>query len=368
MAIGLVDLHTQYEMLKPDIDDAIAGVLSRADFILGEDVYRFEAEFADYCEARYAVGVDSGTSALELGLRALGVGTDDEVLVPANSFIASAAAVSFTGATPVFVDADPETYTIDVEQLSRKITSRTKAIVPVHIYGQPANMDAVMQFAEQHGLFVVEDACQAHGARWNERRVGSIGHIGAFSFYPGKNLGAPGDGGALVTNNPEIAETVRELRNCGQRAKYEHVQLGWTRRLDTIHAAVLRVKLRYLDAWNEQRRQRAKLYNNLLRDHGIGTPVVDPRGEHVFHLYVAQVDRRDDLRSYLATRDIATGIHYPTPIHLQPAYRHLGYRSGDFPIAERSAARVISLPMYPEIETRQIESIAECIHTFHTKG
>ncbi|HEX5415275.1 MAG TPA: DegT/DnrJ/EryC1/StrS family aminotransferase [Chloroflexota bacterium] len=368
MSIGLVDLHTQYQTLKSEIDAAVARVFENADFVLGEDVYRFEAEFADYCEAKYAIGLDSGTSALELGLRALGVGPGDEVLVPANSFIASAAAVSFTGATPVFVDANAETYTIDTRQLTRKITARTKAIVPVHLYGQPADMDFVMEVAERYGLFVVEDACQAHGARWRQRRVGSIGHVGAFSFYPGKNLGAPGDGGAVVTNDPAVAATIRELRNCGQRAKYEHVRLGWTRRLDTVHAAVLRVKLRHLDAWNERRRQNAALYDEFFSGLELVKPVIAPPGEHVFHLYVVQVDHRDDLRSHLAANGVASGIHYPTPIHLQPAYRDLGYRYGDFPVSERSAARLLSLPMYPEIEARQIEFVALCIREFQMKG
>lgn len=368
MEIKLVDLGRQYQTIKTEIDEAIARVLSRTDFILGEDVRLFEAEFADYCGAKYAVGLDSGTSALELALRALGIGPGDEVLVPANSFIASAAAVSFTGATPVFVDVDAATYTIDPEQLPRRLSARTKAILPVHLYGQPANMGAIMGFAERHGLFVVEDACQAHGARWDGRRVGSIGQVGAFSFYPGKNLGALGDGGALVTNDPGVAELATVWRNCGQREKYQHVQIGWTRRLDTIHAAALRVKLRHLDRWNASRRQLAQLYNQALAGAQVERPQEAPAAEHVYHLYVVQVDRREELRSALAESGIATGIHYPTPIHLQPAYKDLGYKVGDFPVSERAARYVLSLPIFPELEEQEVHFIADTIGSFLSRG
>jgi len=364
MEVKLIDLTRQYQAIKPEIDSAIARVLDRTDFILGEEVCRFEKEFARYCQAKYAVGLDSGTSALELGLRALGIGPGDEVLVPANSFIASASAVSFTGATPVFVDVDPVTYNIDVQQLAQRITTRTKAIVPVHLYGQSAEMDAIMEVAERYGLFVIEDACQAHGARYKGRRVGSIGHVGAFSFYPGKNLGAYGDGGALVTSDFHIADRVRVMRNCGQREKYHHVALGWTRRLDTIQAAVLRVKLRYLDEWNALRKHWAKLYDQLLEGTDVVRPVAALSGEHVYHLYVIQVEERDRLQTYLAAKGIATGIHYPIPIHLQPAYADLGYQTGDFPVAERCAPRLLSLPMFPELKAEEVKFIADCIRSF----
>jgi dTDP-4-amino-4,6-dideoxygalactose transaminase len=364
--VKFVDLQRQYQAIKPEIDSAIAGVLNRTDFILGGEVARFEEEFAHYCEAKYAVGLESGASALELGLQALGVGAGDEVLVPANSFIASATPVSFVGATPVFVDVDPITYTIDVQQLERHITPRTKAIVPVHLYGQPADMDPIMQVAKRYSLLVVEDACQAHGARYKGHRVGSFGHVAAFSFYPGKNLGAYGDGGALVTNNAHIAESVRVLRNCGQREKYNHVTLGGNHRLDTIQAAVLRVKLRYLDLWNALRRDWAKLYDQLLADVDVVRPVAAPSREHVYHLYVVQVNERDTLQSFLADNGIATGIHYPIPIHLQRAYVDLGYQTGDFPVTEACAPRLLSLPMFAELSPEKVDFIAGCIRSFYS--
>lgn len=363
-----VDLNQQYEAVRPEIDGAIAGVLSRSDFILGKEVRRFEQEFADFCQVDYAVGLDSGTSALELGLRALDVGEGDEVLVPTNSFIASALAVSSAGAKPVFVDVDPITYNIDVNQLELHITPRTRAMMPVHLFGQPAEMDAIMEVADRYGLFVIEDACQAHGARYGRRRVGSIGHVGAFSFYPGKNLGAYGDGGALVTNDPQIADRVQMMRNYGQREKYKHSSLGWNRRLDTIQAAVLRVKLRHLSEWNDLRRRWAALYDHLLQDIEVDRPVARPPGQHVYHLYVIQVEQRDRLRSYLATHDIDTGIHYPLPIHLQPAYADLGYQVGDFPVAERAAQRLLSLPIFAELKAKEVEDIVDHIRSFLTGG
>ncbi len=362
--VRLVDLKRQYQAIQHEIDRAIAGVLSRTDFILGEEVRRFEEEFAGYCQAEYAVGLDSGTSALEIGLRALGIGPGDQVIVPANSFTASASAVSFTGAMPVFADVDPDTYNIDVHQIERHITPRTRAIMPVHLYGQPADMDPIMDIARRHRLFVIEDACQAHGARYKGRRVGSIGHVGAFSFYPGKNLGAYGDGGALVTNDARIADQARVMRNCGQQEKYRHVTLAWNRRLDTMQAAVLRVKLRYLDAWNDHRRHRAALYDQVLAGSGAITPAALPAREHVYHLYVIQAEGRDHLQSYLSAAGIATGIHYPIPIHLQPVYADLGYQPGDFPVAERAARRILSLPMFPELTEEEVRSIADRIRAF----
>jgi len=363
-AIKFVDLGRQMDPIRPELNRAIAEVLDRTDFILGETVRQFEEEFAQFCEVRFAVGVDSGTSALELALRALDIGPGDEVIVPTNSFIASASAVSFTGATPVLVDVDPATYNIDPLQIERHLTPRTKAIMPVHLYGQPANMDPIIALAKQHGLYVIEDACQAHGARYKGRRVGSFGHVAAFSFYPGKNLGSLGDAGAVVTDDPEVADRVRVMRNCGQREKYNHVYLSWNRRLDTLQAAVLRVKLRYLDEWNAQRRRWARAYGELLADSGVVLPVVASHCEPVFHLYVIQVEDRGRLISTLAANGVATGIHYPVPIHLQPAYASLGYRQGDFPIAERAAQRLLSLPMFPELRMEEIEMIAAVIRAF----
>lgn len=364
MEVKFVDLQKQYQTLQPAITKAMARVFERTDFVLGEDVGRFEEEFARYCEAKYAVGVDSGASALELGLRALGIGPGDEVLVPANSFIASASAVSATGAIPVFVDVDPETHNIDVQQIPSRITSRCTAIVAVHLYGQPAEMDAIMASAARFNLAVVEDACQAHGARYRGRRVGSIGHVAAFSFYPGKNLGAYGDGGALVTNDQQIAERVRILRNCGQIEKYRHVTLGGNHRLDTMQAAVLRVKLQHLDDWNTARRHWASLYDRLLE----GVPVVRPQiaagVEAVHHVYAIQSRERAQMQSFLTSQGIATGIHYPIPIHLQPAYADLGYHLGDFPVTERAASHLLSLPMFPELRADEVEFVANRVRSF----
>ena len=303
--VKFVDLSRQYRSIKTEVDAAMGQVLDHTDFILGDDVQQFEREFAEYCQAETAVGVDNGTSALELALRALGIGPGDEVLVPVNTFMASSSAISFTGATPVFVDCDPVTYNIDVSKLEQSITPRTRAIMPVHLYGQPADIDPILEIARVHRLYVVEDACQAHGARYKGHRVGSLGHIGAFSFYPGKNLGAYGDGGAIVTNDLQLAERVRILRNCGQREKYNHVTLAYNRRLDTLQAAVLRVKLRYLDQWNSMRRHWALMYNQLLEHEDAGN-VTTPKSltyvEPVHHLYVIRARERSTLQAYMAGR------------------------------------------------------------------
>jgi dTDP-4-amino-4,6-dideoxygalactose transaminase len=362
--VRFVDLQAQYRTIKNEVDAAMAEVVERTDFILGEEVKRFEEEFARYCEAEHAVGVDNGTAALELAFRALGIGPGDEVLVPANTFIATAAAVSFTGATPVFVDADSITYNVDVGRLHRHLTPRTRAVAPVHLYGQPADMDPIMEFAREHGLLVVEDACQAHGARYKGRRVGSIGHAAAFSFYPGKNLGAYGDGGAVVTNDERVAERVRVLRNCGQAEKYQHVAPAWNHRLDTLQAAVLRTKLPYLDQWNAQRRRWAALYDDLLAVEGVTTPVSASYAEPVHHLYVIAVEDRHGLQAHLAANGVATGIHYPVPIHLQPVYADLGYRRGDFPVAERLAGHILSLPMFAELTEDQVRGVAALVRDF----
>ncbi len=366
--IRLVDLQRQSVQLKPEIDAAIARVLAQGDFILGKDVACFESEFARYVEANEAVGLDSGLSALELGLRALGIGQGDEVIVPAHTFIASASAVSFVGATPVFVDVDPHTCTIDASQIARRITPRTRAIMAVHLYGQPADLDAIMALAADQGLAVIEDACQAHGAHYKGRRVGALGRFGAFSFYPAKNLGAYGDGGALVTNDPAVAQAVRQMRNYGQDRKYHHVTLAWNRRLDTIQAAVLRVKLRHLDECNARRRQLATTYAALLADLDLIRPVTAAFAEHVYHVFVIRVRERDALRAFLAEREIETGIHYPTPVHLQPPYADLHYRRGDFPVTEALADQVLSLPMFPELTEKEVEIVAGGIREFFQRG
>lgn len=359
--LPLVDLKAQHSVIAAEVEAAVGRVMANADFILGADVAAFEEEFATYCGVKHAVGLDSGMSALELGMRAMGIGPGDEVITPAGSFIASSSAISFTGATPVWVDVDAGTYNIDPGLIEAAITERTKAVMVVHLYGQPADMDAVFDVATSHGLPVIEDACQSHGARYKGRWTGSMGAFGAFSFYPSKNLGAYGDAGALTTNDSDLADRVRMMRNYGQRAKYEHVYLAWNRRLDTMQAAVLRVKLPHLDVWNESRRRIALLYGELLADCGVGLPHSSPDVEHVHHLYVIQVDDRDRLQADLAGRGIGTGIHYPLPIHLQEAYRGAGFEPGSFPVSEAAAKRVLSLPMYPEMTELDVRRVAAAV-------
>ncbi len=361
--IPLVDLRVQHRAIADEVDFALRAVLERADFVLGHDVDAFEAEYAAYCEAAHAVGVDSGLSALELGMRALGIGPGDEVITPANSFIASSSAISFTGATPVWVDVDPMTLNLDPDAVRAAITPRTKAVMVVHLYGQPADVGSIAVIAGEHGLRLVEDACQAHGARFAGRRVGSFGDFAAFSFYPAKNLGAYGDGGILTTQDADLADRVRMMRNYGQRQKYEHVTMAWNRRLDTIQAAVLRVKLRHLDQWNEARRAHAALYTGLLQESGLELPWARPDVEHVYHLYVVQTDRRDQLLAALRAEGIGAALHYPVPIHLQEAYRDRGLGLGAFPVTERAAARLLSVPMYPELTPPQIERVASALTT-----
>jgi len=370
--VSFVDLTAQYTVIADEIDAAISKVLHGTDFILGQDVGPFEEEFAAFCEAEYAVGVDSGTSALELALRAYDIGPGDEVVTAANTFIATALAISYTGATPVLVDVDPQTYTMDVSELERAITPRTKAIIPVHLYGQPADMDPILEIAQRYGLVVIEDACQAHGARYKGKRVGSLGHAAAFSFYPAKNLGAYGDAGMVVTNDERVAESLRMLRNYGQREKYHHTLRGYNHRLDTLQAAVLRVKLKHLETWNAARRRHAQLYGELLAHSPVEPPAEADYAEPVYHLYVIRVEacpersrrNRDGLRAHLRDEGIATGIHYPIPIHLQPAYRDLGYEKGSFPVTEERAEQVLSLPMYAELTPVSIEYVAEAIGEF----
>ena len=357
--LPLVDLKAQHTSIAAEVQAALDRVMANTDFILGADVEAFEDEFAAYCEARHCVGLDSGMSALELGMRAMDIGPGDEVITPAGSFIASSSAISFTGATPVWVDVDARTYNIDARLIEKAITPRTKAIMVVHLYGQPADMDPVFEVARRHNLPVIEDACQSHGARYKGRRTGSMGAFAAFSFYPAKNLGAYGDAGALTTNDAALAERVRMMRNYGQREKYDHVYLAWNRRLDTIQAAVLRVKLRHLDRWNDARRTIASMYDELLKDPGVTVPYASPDTEHVYHLYVIQVDDRARLQAGLAAAGIGTGIHYPVPIHLQEAYRERGVSRGSFPVTEAAAGRILSLPMYPEMTEQDVRRVAE---------
>jgi dTDP-4-amino-4,6-dideoxygalactose transaminase len=365
MIVPFVDLKAQYQTIASQMDEAISRVVADADFVLGRDVEVFEREFADFCEAEYAVGVDSGTSALELALRAHGIGEGTEVITVSHTFIATVTSISYTGARPVLVDVDRDTYNIDPGKIEAAITDRTKAVVPVHLYGQSADLDPLLAIARKHDLIVIEDACQAHGARYKGKRVGALADAGCFSFYPGKNLGAYGDAGMVVTNNKETAERIRLLRNYGQPQKYQHVTMGYNRRLDSLQAAVLQVKLQHLDQWNASRQRAARLYDELLEDaEGIRTPYTAEESSHAYHLYVVQHSQRDRLAGYLREQGVATGLHYPTPVHLQPCYDDLGLRSGALPVTEAIASRVISLPMFAEITAEQIEYVCEHIKRF----
>jgi dTDP-4-amino-4,6-dideoxygalactose transaminase len=365
MVIPFVDLKAQYAAIGVEVDEALHNVVTNTDFILGKDVERFEQEFAGFCDAEYGVGVDSGTSALELALRAYGIGEGDEVITVSHTFIATVAAITYTGARPVLVDVDPDTYNIDPALIERAITSRTKAIIPVHLYGQPSDLDAVIEVARKHSLVVLEDACQAHGALYRGKPVGARGDAGCFSFYPGKNLGAYGDAGMIVTNSRELAERLKLLRNYGQPEKYKHTIMGYNRRLDSLQAGVLRVKLRHLSDWNASRQRAAARYNELLKAiDSVRTPYVAEESSHVFHLYVIQHPERDRLLNYLRDQGVYGGLHYPTPVHLQPCYETLGMQPGSLPITEELASRVISLPMYAEITDEQIDYVCDCIRKF----
>lgn len=363
LTVPFVDLKQEYVTLKREIDDAVSAVLERTSFILGAEVSSFESEFATYCETEYAVGVDSGTAAIELALRALGVGPGDEVITAANTFIATAFAISHTGATPVLVDVDPKTFTMNPKLIEGAVTDRTRAVIPVHLYGQPADMEPILSFARDRDLWVVEDASQAHGARYNGRRVGAFGDAAAFSCYPSKNLGAYGDAGIIVTSDEEVLVKIRMLRDQGQAKKHHHELIGHNHRLDEIQAAILNVKLKYLDRRNASRIEIAARYRSLLH----GLPLVLPEQaldrEAVYHLFVVRSKNRDDLKNELGDRSIGTGIHYPIPIHLQPAYAHLGYERGDFPVAEMAANEILSLPMFPTLDPQQIEYVAQAIAT-----
>jgi dTDP-4-amino-4,6-dideoxygalactose transaminase len=361
LSVPFVDLKAQYQSIKGEIDSAIARVIENTSFILGPEVEAFERAFAEYVGARFCVGLNSGTAALQLALLTGGIGAGDEVIVPANSFFATAETVSVVRATPVFVDADATSYTIDPGKIETAITARTRAIIPVHLYGQPADLDPVFEIARRNNLLVIEDAAQAHGAEYKGRRVGGLGDIGCFSFYPGKNLGAYGEGGAIVTNDEQFAHRVRLLRDHGSEKKYLHQIIGYNFRLEAIQAAILNVKLKYLEGWNESRRRHAARYAELLKDTNLVLPTEMPYARHAYHLYVVQSENRDELQKQLSHAGIQTGIHYPIPIHLQPAYTSLNYQRGDFPAAERQSDRVLSLPMFPELNDEQIQSVVSAI-------
>jgi dTDP-4-amino-4,6-dideoxygalactose transaminase len=360
MKVPFLDLKSHHEPLRDEIARAIQDVIDAAAFAGGPFVARFEADFAAYCDSPHAIGVGSGTEALWLTLLALGIGPGDDVITVPNTFMATAEAITYCGARPVFVDVDERTYTMDPAALKESVTWRTKAIVPVHLFGQPADIDPILEVAREHGLFVIEDACQAHGAEYRGRRVGTFGDAACFSFYPGKNLGAFGEAGAVVTNNSELQEKIRILRDHGQVQKYHHTMVGWNCRMDGIQAAVLRIKLLHLERGNQLRRSHAAHYDRALDSiEEVVTPAQPAHVRHVYHIYAIRVQDRDEVIRFLGEKDIGCGIHYPVPIHLQEAYRRLGYERGAFPVAERCATEFVSLPMFPELTLGQIEMVAE---------
>jgi dTDP-4-amino-4,6-dideoxygalactose transaminase len=359
--VPFVDLKAQLASIRNDVLSAVADCLDSMDLILGPNVRAFESEFASYCDARYGVGVGSGTDALYLALRTCGIGPGDEVITVSHTFVATAEAIIVAGATPVFVDIDPETYTMDPTCIEAAIGPRTRAILPVHLYGQMADMEAITEIAQRRGLLVIEDACQAHGAEYRGRRAGSVGDAAAFSFYMSKNLGAYGEAGAVTTNSRAIAEGVAMLRDHGSVRKYAHDDIGVNARLDEIQAAVLRVKLRHLDTYTALRQAHAQEYAQLLEGAGVEVPIVRDGATHVFHLYVVQTSDRDHVARVLADRAVATGVHYPTPIHLQPAFSGVGRVVGELAVTERVANRILSLPMYPELQPTQLAYVAECL-------
>lgn len=359
--IPLVDLRAQYHTIKTEICEAINRVLENSEFVLGSEVAAFEEEFADFSGARHGIAVNSGTSALHLALLAAGIGPGDEVITVPFTFVATVAAILYTGARPVFVDIDPRSYTIDVTQIERAITRRAKAILPVHLYGQPADLDPILEIARRHHLVLIEDAAQAHGAEYKGRRVGSIGDLGCFSFYPGKNLGAYGEGGMVVTNEPGYDRTIRMLRDWGQEQKYHHILKGFNYRMEGLQGAILRVKLRYLETWTEARRTNAALYDALLAGSNVQTPKAMAYARHVYHIYAIRTLQRAALQQALMEQGIQSGIHYPFPVHLLPAYADLGYHRGSFHQAESMAAEELSLPMYPELSKEAVHRVAAAL-------
>lgn len=359
--VPYLDFKAQYRSIKPEIDAAVCKVLDSGEFVLGSEVASFEQEFAAYCGTSECIALNSGTSALHLALLAAGVGPGDEVITVPFTFVASVAAVLYAGARPVLVEIDPRSFNMDPAAVEAAITPRTKAILPVHLYGQPADMDPILEVARRHGLIVIEDAAQAHGANYKERQVGSIGDIACFSFYPTKNLGAYGEGGAVTTSNADYARKIRMLRDWGQDRKYHHVLRGYNYRMEGLQGAILRVKLRHLEQWTEARRAVASQYDHLLADCDIERPVEMPWARHVYHVYTVRSIERDRLQAALAAEGIQTAIHYAEPAHLQPAYADLGYGAGAFPHAEAAARQVLSLPIYPELGAEAIAHVARAV-------
>lgn len=361
--IPFVDLKAQYQSLKPEIDQAVLNVLESTQFVLGNEVAKFEEEFAAYCQASHAIAVNSGTSALHLALLAAGIGAGDEVITTPFTFVATVAAIGYTNAKPVFVDIDPRSFTIDPNLIEQAITPRTKAIIPVHLYGQPADMDPIMAIAKKHHLLVIEDAAQAHGAEYRGKRAGSIGDLGCFSFYPGKNLGAYGEGGAVTTNNSEYNRVIRMLRDWGAEKKYHHDLKGYNYRMEGLQGAILRVKLKYIEQWTEARRAHATKYTELIKN--LPTPEEMPYARHVYHVYAIRTKQREILQKKLLEQGIHTGIHYPIPVHLLKAWSELGYKRGNFPHAEQAADEVVSLPMFAELTETQLQTVSQNINSFN---
>ena len=368
MGVPFFDLKRQYHSIKNELDAALQQVMDSCRFVLGESVKSFEKKFASFCGTDFAVGVANGTDALRLALLAYGIGKGDEVITVPNTFIATTEAISQTGAKIVFVDIDPQMYNINVSQIEEKINERTRAILPVHLFGQPADMDPIMEIAKKYDLKVVEDACQAHSAEYKAKKAGSIADAGCFSFYPSKNLGAFGDGGMVITSDEGIAQRVGMFRDHGQIKKYEHLVEGTNSRLDEIQAAILEVKLRRLDEWNRLRQRNASVYDELLQDvREAVTPLEAECAKHVYHLYVIKTHRRDELQEWLTSKGIGTGLHYPVPLHLQEAYQYLGYKEGEFPVAEERAKEILSLPMFPELTGEEIEKVVSEIKAFFAR-
>ena len=364
MTVPLLDLKAQYAEIRADVDAAVRSVMESARFIGGPEVKGLEEEVARYSQCAHAIGCASGTDALLLALWALGVGPGDEVITTAYSFFASAGTIANNGATPVFVDIDPRTYNLDPHRLEAAFTPRTKAVMPVHLYGQCADMTTIRAICDQHRVFLIEDAAQAIGSEWEGKRAGSMSDYGCFSFFPSKNLGGAGDGGMIVTQNPEYAERVRMLREHGSKPKYYHSMVGTNSRLDALQAAILRVKLRHLDRWSEARAKNASLYDQLFEGSPVGRPYRDPRTRHIYNQYVIRVPKRDDLKKHLSERGIGTEIYYPVPLHLQKCFAMLGYKPGDMPQSEAAAAETLALPIYPELTEDQIRYVAASVREF----
>lgn len=357
--IPFLDLKAQHRQIKQEVDAAVSRVMDSAQFVLGPDVAAFEERFADYCNVKHCVALNTGTSALHLALLATGIGPGDEVITVSMTFVATTAAILYAGAKPVFVDVDPRTWTMDPKLVEAAITPRTKAIMPVHLHGLITDMDPIIDIARRHKLVVIEDAAQSHGAEYKGRRAGSMSDVGCFSFYPGKNLGAYGEGGAAVTDNPDLAQRMRLLRDWGQESKYNHVVQGYNYRMDGIQGAILKVKMNYIEAWTEARRAVASQYDRLLASNSYGVPAPPPHSRHVYHVYAVQLGNRNEVQKALQAAGVGTGIHYPVPVHLQRAYANLGCGPGDLPVTEKLANRFLSLPIYAELRPEQVAEIAQ---------